>query len=58
MWIQERRDPRKKWLQLRYCVTKEEVEMSMRYWPNDWKILVLNQEVPKGKVVDVGQTKT
>ena len=31
MWIQAKRDPKKEWLQLRYCVTKEEVQWSMKY---------------------------
>jgi hypothetical protein len=35
MWIQVRRDPRKEWLKLRYCVTKEDVEMAMRDWRDD-----------------------
>jgi hypothetical protein len=32
--------------------------MTMRDWHDDWKILVLTQEVPKGTEVDVGKTKT
>jgi hypothetical protein len=35
MWIQARRDPGKEWLQLRYCVTEEDVEMAMRDWHDD-----------------------
>jgi hypothetical protein len=57
MWIQVHRDPGKEWLQLRYCITEEDVEMDMRDWPDDWKIPVLNQEQPKGMEVDAGQTK-
>jgi hypothetical protein len=26
MWIQEARDPRKEWIEMQYCVTKEEVD--------------------------------
>jgi hypothetical protein len=58
MWIQARRDPGKEWLQLRYCVTEEDVEMAMRDWHNDWRIPVLTQEFPKGTEVDAGSTKT
>jgi hypothetical protein len=59
MWIQVHRDPGKEWLQLRYCVMEEDIEMAMRYWhDDDWKIPVLTQEVPKGMEVDVGSTKT
>jgi hypothetical protein len=57
MWIQARRDPGKEWLQLIYCVTKEDVEMAMRDWHDDWKNPVLTQEVPKGTEVDAGSTK-
>jgi hypothetical protein len=58
MWIQARRDMGKEWLQLRYCVTKEDVEMAMRDWHDDWRISVPTQEVPKGTEVDMGTTKT
>jgi hypothetical protein len=30
MWIQAYMDPRKEWLQLRYCVTEEDIEISTR----------------------------
>jgi hypothetical protein len=30
MWIKEKRDPMKEWLQLRYCVTAEEVQWAMK----------------------------
>jgi hypothetical protein len=32
--------------------------MAMRDWLDNWKIPVLNQEVPKGTEVDAGKTKT
>jgi hypothetical protein len=48
MWIQARRDLGKEWLQLRYCVTEDDIEMAMRDWHDDWRIPVLTQEVPKG----------
>jgi hypothetical protein len=48
----------KEWLQLRYCVTEEDIEMAMRDWHDDWRIPVLTQEVPKGTEVDAGSTKT
>jgi hypothetical protein len=31
MWIQAKMDTKKEWLQLRYCVTKEEVQWAMKY---------------------------
>jgi hypothetical protein len=26
MWIQDARDPKKAWLEMQYCITKEEVD--------------------------------
>jgi hypothetical protein len=52
MWIQVCRDPGKEWLQLRYCITEDDIEMEMRDWHDDWRIPVLTQEVPKGTEVD------
>ena len=58
MWIQACRDPGKDWLQLRYYVTEEDIEMAMRNWHDDWRISVLTQEFPQGTEVDGGSTKT
>jgi len=58
MWIQVHRDLGKEWLQLRYYVMEEDIEMAMRYFPDNWKIPFLTQEVPKGTEVDTGKTKT
>jgi hypothetical protein len=52
------RDPCKEWIQLRYYIADEYVEMAMRYWPDDWRIPVLTQEVPQGMKVDASSTKT
>jgi hypothetical protein len=43
---------------MRYCIMEDDVEMAMRDWPDDWKIPVLDQEVPQGTEVDAGQAKT
>jgi hypothetical protein len=57
MWIEARRDLGKEWLQLRYCVMEEDIEMDMRDWKYDWRVPVLTQEVPKGTEADPGSTK-
>lgn len=57
MWIEACRDLGKEWLQLRYCVMEEDIEMDMRDWKYDWRIPVLTQEVPKGTEADPGSTK-
>jgi hypothetical protein len=49
MWIQAKRDPKKELLQLRYCVTGEEVQWAMKDWPDEWKVLVISKKVPKSK---------
>jgi hypothetical protein len=56
MWNKARRDIGKEWLQMRYFVMEEDTEMAIRYWPDDWKIPFLDQEVPKRTEVDAGQT--
>jgi hypothetical protein len=58
MWIQAHRDPEKEWLQLRFCINAEEVEMEMRDWQDDWKIPVITKDMPKGKEVEAGSSKT
>jgi hypothetical protein len=58
MWIQAKRDPKKEWLQLRYCVTGEEVQWAMKDWPEEWKVPVIPKKVPKSKQqVEVGPSK-
>jgi hypothetical protein len=44
-----KRDPKKEWLQLRYCVTGEEVQWAMKDWPEEWKVPVVSKKVSKGK---------
>jgi hypothetical protein len=40
MWIQAVRDPKKSWLEMQYCVTKEEIDWIIRDWPTQWNFLV------------------
>jgi len=39
-WIQAARDPKKAWLEMKYCVTSEEIDWIIKDWPTQWKILV------------------
>jgi hypothetical protein len=32
MWIQATRDPKKAWLEMQYCITKEEVDWIVKDW--------------------------
>jgi hypothetical protein len=58
VWIQEKRDPKKNWLQMRYCVTGEEVQWAMKDWPDEWKVPVTSKKETKGKkIVEVGTSQ-
>jgi hypothetical protein len=48
----------KKWLQLLFCIKEEEVEMMMRDWQYDWQIPIITKNMPKGKEVEAGSSKT
>jgi hypothetical protein len=34
--------------------SSEDIEMAIKDWNDDWRILVLNQEIPIDKEVEVG----
>jgi hypothetical protein len=55
VWIQERKDPENEWLQLRYYVKEEDIEMTIKDWHDDWRIPAMNQEMSMEKEDDVGQ---
>ena len=55
MWIQEKKDPKNQWIQLWYYIKEEDVEMAIRDWHDEWRIPVLNQEMPTYKEVEAGQ---
>jgi hypothetical protein len=48
MWIQQKRYPKKNWLQMRYCVTGEEVQWAMKYSPDEWKVPMNSKKETKG----------
>jgi hypothetical protein len=58
MWIQVHRDLDKEWLQLWFDVNAEEVEWEIKDWKDDWKIPVITKDMPKGKEVEAGSSKT
>jgi len=53
-----RRDLEKEWLQHRYYVKEEDIDMSIKDWKDDWILLLLNQEMPTGKEADAGKDQT
>jgi hypothetical protein len=49
MWIQEKRDPEKEWLQMRYCVTVEEVQWEMKDWKEEWKVPIFSVRLDQSR---------
>jgi hypothetical protein len=46
MWLQEKRDPTKEWLQLSYCVMMQDIQMEVKEWPEEWKVPMIPKTVP------------
>jgi hypothetical protein len=45
-----RRISDKQWLQMRYCITEGDIDMVIKDWEDEWRILVLTQEFSKRTV--------
>jgi hypothetical protein len=59
MWIQERKDLAKQWLQMRYCMTEGDIDMVIKKWDDEWRIPAITQEVPETTIEEeVGQEET
>jgi hypothetical protein len=58
MWIQAWKDPNNQWIQLHYYIKDADIEMTIKDWDDDWRIPVLNQEMPIGMEEGVGQGQT
>jgi len=59
MWIHATRDPKKKWLEIQFCVSIEEVEWIIKYLPTLWKVpAVRTTNKPKEKIEASTSTKT
>jgi hypothetical protein len=46
MWIHAWKDPDNQWLQLHYCIKEANIEMAIKDWDDNWRIPILNQEIP------------
>jgi hypothetical protein len=46
MWLWEKKDPIKEWLQLKYCVTMQDIHMEVQEWPDEWKVQDIPREIP------------
>jgi hypothetical protein len=62
MWLQEKRDPTKEWLQLSYCVMMQDIQMEVKEWPEEWKVPMIPKTMPtvqtqmQGRTVPMQQT--
>jgi hypothetical protein len=59
MWIQPRQDLDKQWLQMCYCITKEDIDIIINEWLDEWRIPTIPREV-LGQIAEgrVAQAKT
>jgi hypothetical protein len=48
MWIQARKDPNKKCLQLCYCIMEGDIEMVIKDYEDKWRIPFLTRDIPAG----------
>jgi hypothetical protein len=46
MWLQAKRDPAKEWLQLKYCVTMQDIQMEVQEWLEEWRTPTIPKMVP------------
>jgi hypothetical protein len=56
MWLQEKKDPTKEWLQLKYCVMMQDIHMEVQEWPEEWKVPEIPREMPTVQVQTQGST--
>jgi hypothetical protein len=47
--IQEKRNPKNNYLQMRYCITGEEVQWAMKEFPDEWRVPMASKKGKKGK---------
>jgi hypothetical protein len=57
MWIQATRDPKKKWLEMRYCASREEVDWIVKDWSTQWKVPVTNKGSKPKEQAEAGTSK-
>jgi hypothetical protein len=58
VWIQDKRDPKNNWFHMRHCLTGEEFQWVLKYWPDEWKVLVTANKGQKEKqIVEVGTSQ-
>jgi hypothetical protein len=59
MWIQACKDPNKKLLQMRYCIIEGDIDLVIKDWEDEWRILAITQDFPERTAEEeVGQGET
>jgi len=53
VWIQAWKHPENEWIQLRFYIKEEDVEMAIEDWHDDWRVPNMNQEIFTDKETDV-----
>jgi hypothetical protein len=43
IYVQEKKDPREEWVQMKYKITKEDIQLIMQDWDLDWKVPGIEQ---------------
>jgi hypothetical protein len=56
MWLKSKKNPTKEWLQLKYCVTMQDIHMDVQEWPEEWKVPKIPRETPPVQVQPQGST--
>jgi hypothetical protein len=46
MWIHAQKDLDNQWIQMHYCIKEANIEMAIKDWDDDWRIRVLDREIP------------
>jgi hypothetical protein len=47
MWIHVCKDLDKQWIQMHYCITEGDINMVIKEWDDEWRILAITQDLPK-----------
>jgi hypothetical protein len=56
MWLQEKRDLTKEWLQLSYCAMMQDIQMEVKEWPKKWKVSMIPTIAPAVQTQMQGRT--
>jgi hypothetical protein len=49
VWLQDKRDLAKEWLQLNYCMNMQDIHMEVQEWLEEWRIPTISKTMPGGQ---------